>query len=703
MYFKLMNGREEYLAGMRELLEERHHQVVSEDAGEKVNPVLNGGLETPVEIWMELVSGEQAGSEDMEAAASMDAAAFREVVTEFGCQEADGLRKGKAVLKAGGKTFLFRALMTLVRELEKQEAMHAGMAAESFCRRETVYLDKNGTMLDCSRNSVLSVESIKKYIRMQAALGMNTMMLYTEDTYEVPEYPYFGAFRGRYTREELKECDDYADRFGIEMVPCIQALAHLKTALRWDVMQGTRDTEDILLVGEEKVYDFVKACIRSASEPFRSRRVHLGMDEAWSLGLGNYLLKNGYHTKAEIMTEHLDRVAGICRDLGLEPMIWSDMYLRMNSPASEYYDVPLDTDLSGAVKPPREIGLVYWDYYHTDENFYKAYLHMHRQLSEKTVFAGGGWVWNGLAPNFGVAFSTTEAAMRACKAEGIREAVCTMWQDDGAETPMAAGLPSIVLFAEHGFSEQPDREQLKEQFEFLTGSSYDAYMALGEFDAVPGSEMYDNPSKYLFYQDILLGLFDGQVREADAFMKAGSSAKTAAASGDYFAAAGGHNLDTYYDLLREKLQDLAGSETAVEDGVLELYIHLADVLSMKAGMGNRLCAAYKEEDRETIQKIAEEEIPSCIEKVKEYKRCREAVWDKESKIYGFEVLDIRIGGLLARMESAQKRLLAYACGKLERLPELEEERLAYRPVKAGDEHTLCSCNTWRMIVSASPV
>ena len=64
---------------------------------------------------------------------------------------------------------------------------------------------------------------------------------------------------------------------------CIQALAHLKTALRWDVMQGTRDTEDILMMGEEKVYDFVKACIRSVSETFRSRRVHLGMDEALSL------------------------------------------------------------------------------------------------------------------------------------------------------------------------------------------------------------------------------------------------------------------------------------------------------------------------------------------------------------------------------------------------------------------------------------
>lgn len=210
------------------------------------------------------------------------------------------------------------------------------------------------------------------------------------------------------------------------------------------------------------------------------------------------------------MTEHLERVTDICRELGLEPMIWSDMYLRMNSPASEYYDVPLDTDLSGAVKPPKEIGLVYWDYYHADEEFYKAYLHMHRQLSDKVVFAGGGWVWNGLAPNFRVAFSTTEAAMRACKAEGVREAVCTMWQDDGAETPMAAGLPSIVLFAEHGFSEQPDREQLKEQFEFLTGSSYDAYLALGEFDAVPGSREYDNPSKYLFIRISCWGCLTGR-------------------------------------------------------------------------------------------------------------------------------------------------------------------------------------------------
>ena len=109
---------------------------------------------------------------------------------------------------------------------------------------------------------------------------MNTLMLYTEDTYEVPEYPYFGAYRGRYSASELRELSEYADRFGIEMIPCIQALAHLKNALRWEAMRGMQDTDDILMAGGEEVYRFLEACIRRATEPFLTKRVHLGMDEA---------------------------------------------------------------------------------------------------------------------------------------------------------------------------------------------------------------------------------------------------------------------------------------------------------------------------------------------------------------------------------------------------------------------------------------
>lgn len=56
-----------------------------------------------------------------------------------------------------------------------------------------------GTMLDCSRNAVMSVNSLKKWIDITADLGYNTLLLYTEDTYELDDNPYFGYMRGRYT------------------------------------------------------------------------------------------------------------------------------------------------------------------------------------------------------------------------------------------------------------------------------------------------------------------------------------------------------------------------------------------------------------------------------------------------------------------------------------------------------------------------
>jgi len=66
-----------------------------------------------------------------------------------------------------------------------------------------------GTQIDCSRNAVMNVAAIKRWIDLVAAMGHNTLMLYTEDTYEVDGHPYFGYGRGRLTREEMKEINAY--------------------------------------------------------------------------------------------------------------------------------------------------------------------------------------------------------------------------------------------------------------------------------------------------------------------------------------------------------------------------------------------------------------------------------------------------------------------------------------------------------------
>ena len=99
--------------------------------------------------------------------------------------------------------------------------------------KEINAFNRLGVMLDCSRMAVMNLPTLKKWIDIMADLGYNTLMLYTEDTYEVDNQPYFGYLRGRYSKEELREIDSYAFEKGIELIPAIQTLAHLNNIFRW--------------------------------------------------------------------------------------------------------------------------------------------------------------------------------------------------------------------------------------------------------------------------------------------------------------------------------------------------------------------------------------------------------------------------------------------------------------------------------------
>ena len=69
---------------------------------------------------------------------------------------------------------------------------------------EECFFKTMGVMLDCSRNAVMTVNSVKRYIRLLAATGYDVLMLYTEDTYEIKSEPFFGYMRGKYSIEEIK-------------------------------------------------------------------------------------------------------------------------------------------------------------------------------------------------------------------------------------------------------------------------------------------------------------------------------------------------------------------------------------------------------------------------------------------------------------------------------------------------------------------
>ncbi|MBO7254435.1 MAG: beta-N-acetylhexosaminidase, partial [Clostridia bacterium] len=127
-------------------------------------------------------------------------------------------KDGKALIVYSEKAEFFRGLSYLLSR------------DKDFSVEEKKVFTKNGAMLDCSRNAVLSLDTVKYFLRKMALMGLNLCMLYTEDTYAIEGEPYFGYLRGRYSFEELKEIDDYAYALGIEAIPCIQTLSHLERA-----------------------------------------------------------------------------------------------------------------------------------------------------------------------------------------------------------------------------------------------------------------------------------------------------------------------------------------------------------------------------------------------------------------------------------------------------------------------------------------
>ncbi len=252
-----------------------------------------------------------------------------------------------------------------------------------------------GTMIDCSRNGVMNIPSLKRWIELMADMDYNTVMLYMEDTYEVKNNPYFGYARGGYSLNELKEIDTYAKEKDIEIIPCIQTLAHLNAIVNWPAYRPIVDCNDILLVGDERTYELVDNMFASLAGALTTRRINIGMDEAHMICRGRYYDQHGDCDRTKVLVDHIIRVSEIGKKYGFTLSMWSDMFFRIAS-NGQYYNANFEVSEDIKALIPDNVELVYWDYYSTDKKHYDDMLKAHNKLKEGTWFAGGAWTWRGL-------------------------------------------------------------------------------------------------------------------------------------------------------------------------------------------------------------------------------------------------------------------------------------------------------------------
>lgn len=603
-----------------------------------------------------------------------DAADVCVTVTETAEDALSVSLKGKeASISYGGHVIRFyRALGLLC------EALADGKT--EFDKKETPSFKTNGSMFDVARNMVMRPDFVKAVLRKQAIMGMNFFMLYLEDVFEVPEYPYFGHMRGRYSKDEIRDMDAYAQIFGIELVPAIQCLGHIAQGIKWEAMAELRDTHDTMMVGREKVYDFIDKMMASIADSFSTKRLHLGMDESNTMGGGRYREQNEPRPQFELFCEHLGRVQKLAKKYGFETMVWSDMFFFMVTKRHYSSKAVFDEEMLKLV--PRDTNLVYWKYCVFDPEENEKILKLHYKLSDNVIYAGGIQTWLGAVPLYDVTVKSTRHALTACMNNGVKEVMATIWCN-GGESCMVTALYGLMIYAEMDYNNGYDENSIKKRFKFVCGVDADDIIDLEKMNHPNGmvgngdvalDEDYVNTSKYLLYNDPLIGLMDKNIEGID--------------------------VRSYYENLEQEFKN-KGTETGLFAPAFKFLKAMLHTLVLKADYGIRLKAAYEARDMAALDVLYEDakELESRYDNLRKIARDFYLYYNKP---FGQEVVDMRLGTMCTRFETVRYHIDKLREDSSYRISELEEERMYLIAPEDADRVTLMEYDFGRFY-SASQV
>jgi hexosaminidase len=160
-------------------------------------------------------------------------------------------------------------------------------------------LPVRGVMLDISRDKVPTTESLHQLIDRLASWKVNQLQLYSEHTFAYRDHPEVHAGASPLDAEEIRELDAHCRARHMELVPNQNCLGHMN---RWLLHEryrplavepdgfvdpyGIRREPMTLEPRDERSLALVKGLLAELLPNFTSRRVHVGLDEAWELPEG---------------------------------------------------------------------------------------------------------------------------------------------------------------------------------------------------------------------------------------------------------------------------------------------------------------------------------------------------------------------------------------------------------------------------------
>ena len=558
------------------------------------------------------------------------------------------LQSRQAVITYGRRVNFFRGLMLL--------CMNLAEGKETLAIEETPFMELNGLQLDISRNSVLNEASLKYFIRQHALLGLNSVTFYMEDMFEIPDEPYFGYMRGRFSAQDLKRMDDYAAELGVEIVAELELLGHMAKFLRHHsnaYLRGGSVNE--FLVGEQTTYDLIEKIVKTISQCLRSRIVHIGLDETRTINQGRYKQLHGEVPIEKVFFDHAHRVCKMVNDYGMTPVLSGDMPFEFSwkkqppkncNYLNDEVDA-LDPDVIAAM--PENTAVTMWNYTEENEDTFAKLFRMTGQLTDKVVYMGSARMWQSLVCKYAPTIRTMVAGMKAARRENVKISVFCTWEDSG-DCPHFLALPAAIVAADMDYVGSFSMAQMQRKVKFLYGVDFDDFYQMGYADHVHQNEDQELATKFLLYNDPLIGLLDYHVQDLD--------------------------LRGFYGAMVRDYRDRGNAKYPGMKLSFDQFKMILSILELKADFGVRLKKAYDQNDRDALYALCDDArvIKSRLEQL--------MIIDRELFTYhykglGFETFEMRRATLCARFETLIYKLELYLSGQLETIEELDQERLPY--------------------------
>ncbi len=520
--------------------------------------------------------------------------------------------------------------------------------------------------VECSTGSTPTVATLKRFIDMVSAFGYTHLYLGLTDGYKMEGEPYFNYCRGGYTTKQLQELDSYAENKGMELRASFQVLAHLGYMARHDCYKDLFDTDSILMVGKEEVYQIIDKMFATMSRGIRSRTIHIGMDEAMNLGMGKYMQQHGYPDKRALFLEHLRRVVDIAKKYGYFCEMWSDMFYRMVQGSDFDDDGVIPEDVKDSI--PEGVRIIHWSYEKQTREVVRKQIRQNRAICKEFTLAGAAWKCLGLAPGNRYSMDVMEQQLELCMEEGVQSYMVTLWSDNGGHCSIFAVLPTLFTVAE--MARGVTRTAInKEMFLQIVGVSYDDFMLLDNLNN-PFFKDLDELNARCYWgllSDIFLGSYDMMLDE---------------------------KTNVAYAALAQRYADVNSGEWNLLFEDFRLY---AKVLSIKMNIGVQIREAYRNKNEKLLLKYVNEDIPKMLTYMEEFVEHFERRWLWENMAFGLEVHHLFYGGLLRRWKYEKERLEKYLKDH-EPIEELEREYLPVCAIPPASEDR-CRVVNYRYIIS----